>query len=47
MGGMAVRQELENTTLARSIVDVWKKILDAGWDVYFDRLKGFDETITA
>ena len=46
MGGLAVRHELDNTTLACRNANVWKIFLDKGRDVYFDRLQGFYETIT-
>lgn len=46
MGGQTVRHEPENTEQVRRNADVWQVFLNAGWHVYFDRLQGFDESIT-
>jgi hypothetical protein len=47
MGGGAVRYEPTNTTQVRRNPEVWKIFQNAGWDVYFERLQGFDADITA
>ena len=46
MGGGAVRYEPENTTQVCRNPKVWKIFQNAGWDMYFERLQGFDVDIT-
>lgn len=41
-----MRHELESTIFIRSNVDVWQVFVNAWWDRYFERLIGFDETVT-
>jgi len=40
-----VRHEPEDTTRVRHNQEVWQVFENAGWNVYFDRLKGSNEEI--
>jgi hypothetical protein len=40
-----VRHEPEDTTRVRNNHEVWQVFENAGWNVYFDRLKGSNEEI--
>ena len=42
-----MRREPGNTTPVHNNVDVWQVFVDAGWEVYFNRFQGFNETITS
>ena len=46
MGGLAVWHEPENIVSIRNNTEVWQVFFDVGWDIYFDRLQGFDGGIT-
>lgn len=46
MGGKSIRHEPESTRVVQSNREVWQIFQNMGWDVYFDRLRGFDEELT-
>ena len=41
-----MRHEPENIVSIRNNTEVWQVFFDVGWDIYFDRLQGFDGGIT-
>ena len=45
MGGRSMQHEPEDTTRVQNNQEVWKVFENAGWNVYFDRLKGSNEEI--
>lgn len=45
MGGLVVRHEPEGTEMVRNNPEVWQVFVNEGWNVYFDRLQGFNEEI--
>lgn len=40
-----MRHEPEDTTVVQNNWEVWMIFINAGWDVYLDRLHGFNEAI--
>jgi len=43
MVGLAVHHEWEGMTMVKKNQEVWQVFENAGWDVYFDRMQGFNE----
>jgi hypothetical protein len=45
MGGRSMRHEPEDTMRVQNNQEVWQVFENAGWNVYFDKLKGLNEEI--